>query len=170
MSHKLLYQELSTRPEHASSPPVIYSAVRVARSLVLWIIVFPFSFGHCIVCPSIHGTRNVKFHNRIHLEHVPNMKKTIVSLRINTTVIYNIGGLYELNNWHWTLQCFIRLYLQLFVGGIMFYLRYLCLFPYSGANRYCVVFLFLFFFVLCTVPYVASVSGLSIYDCPFGIL
>ena len=43
----------------------------------------------------------------------------------------------------------------------MFYLRYLCLFPYSGANRYCVVFLF--FLVLCTVLQVSL-------DCPFMIV
>jgi hypothetical protein len=43
----------------------------------------------------------------------------------------------------------------------MSYLRYLCLFAYSGVNAYCVVFFFV---------YVASFSGLSIFDCPFGIL
>ena len=39
-----------------------------------------------------------------------------------------------------------RLYLQLFVEGLMSYLRYLRLFTYSGAQNNCVVF----FFVLCT--------------------
>jgi len=34
-------------------------------------------------------------------------------------------------------------------------------------NTYCVVFLFCF--SLSSVPYVASFSGLSIFDCPFGI-
>jgi hypothetical protein len=29
-------------------------------------------------------------------------------------------------------QCSVRLYLQLFVGGLISYLRYLCLFTYSG--------------------------------------
>ena len=44
----------------------------------------------------------------------------------------------------------------------MSYLRYLCLFAYSGIQH-----------VLCGVfssscgPYVASFSGLSIFDCPF---
>jgi hypothetical protein len=43
-------QELPTLPEHPSG-------VREAPSLVflcnvLWIIVCPFSFGHCVVCPS----------------------------------------------------------------------------------------------------------------------
>jgi len=29
-------------------------------------------------------------------------------------------------------QCSVHLYVQLFVGGLMSYLRYLCLFEYSG--------------------------------------
>ena len=37
-----------------------------------------------------------------------------------------------------------------------------------GSNTYCVVFLF--GFSLSCVPYVASFSGLSIFDCSFGIL
>jgi hypothetical protein len=45
----------------------------------------------------------------------------------------------------------------------MSYLRYLCLFAYSGVQHIlCCVFL--------CVPYVASFSGLSIFDCRFGIL
>jgi hypothetical protein len=32
-------------------------------------------------------------------------------------------------------QCPVRLYLQLFVGGIMSYLYYLCLFAYSGVKH-----------------------------------
>jgi hypothetical protein len=43
----------------------------------------------------------------------------------------------------------------------MSYLSYLCLFAYSGAQHImCCVFV-LFFFVLCTVLYDASFSGLS---------
>ena len=58
----------------------------------------------------------------------------------------------------------VILYLQLFVGGLMSCLCYLCLFVYSGVQHIlCCVFV-LFFFVLCT--YVASFSGLSIFDCP----
>jgi hypothetical protein len=54
----LVEQELPTLPEHLSSPPV-FSAVRVTRSLVLYVCFVdrclsfcPFSFGHCIVCSS----------------------------------------------------------------------------------------------------------------------
>ena len=50
--------------------------------------------------------------------------------------------------------CSIRLYLQLFLGGIMSYLGYLCLFTYSGVQHIlgCVFCLFvLFVFVLCLV-------------------
>jgi hypothetical protein len=47
--------------------------------------------------------------------------------------------------------CLVRLYLQLFVGALMSYLRYLCLFVYSGFQHIlCCVFA-LFFFVLCTL-------------------
>ena len=41
--------------EHMSSPPV-FSGVRVALSLVSFCVVFcPFSFRHCVVCPSNYG-------------------------------------------------------------------------------------------------------------------
>ena len=58
----LVEQELFTRPEHQSSPPV-FSGVRVTRSLVLcdwfvdrWLSFRSFSFGHCVVCSSsIYG-------------------------------------------------------------------------------------------------------------------
>jgi hypothetical protein len=39
----------------------------------------------------------------------------------------------------------VRLYLQLFVGGLMSYLRYLCLFVHSGIQHIlCCVFVFAF--------------------------
>ena len=53
-------------------------------------------------------------------------------------------------------------------GGSMSYLRYLCLFMHSGV-QYIVCCVFLFFFSSFCVPYVGSFSGLSIFDCPFGI-
>ena len=59
---------------------------------------------------------------------------------------------------------------QLFVGGLISYLHYLHLFAYHivVSNTYSVVLLF------CSssscVPNVASISGLSIFDCLFGIL
>ena len=62
----------------------------------------------------------------------------------------------------------VRLYLELFVGMFMLsYVICVCLrvvVPYT----YCV--LFLHCFSLSCVPYVASFSGLSIFDCPFGII
>jgi hypothetical protein len=47
--------------------------------------------------------------------------------------------------------CSVRLYFQLFVGGLGSYLRYLCLFAYSGIQHilWCVFHLFVFF--LCTL-------------------
>jgi hypothetical protein len=48
-------------------------------------------------------------------------------------------------------------------------LRYLCLFAYSGVqHRLCCVFVYVL--SLSSVPYVASFSGLSIFDYPFGVL
>jgi hypothetical protein len=54
----LVEQTLLTLPIHINSPPV-FSEVRVTRSLVLcvsfvdrYLSCCPFSFGHCVVCPS----------------------------------------------------------------------------------------------------------------------
>jgi hypothetical protein len=56
-------KELSTLPENLSSP-LIFSGVRVTRSLVLCVCFVdrclsfcPFSFIYCVVCPSIYGFR-----------------------------------------------------------------------------------------------------------------
>jgi hypothetical protein len=51
----------------------------------------------------------------------------------------------------------------------MSYLRYLYLFVHSDAQHIlCVSFVFILSSYC--VPYVASFSGLSIFDCPLGIL
>ena len=61
-------------------------------------------------------------------------------------------------------RCSVRLYLQLFVGGLTSYLHYLCPFAYSGVQHIlCCVFV-LFFFVLCTLC-----CHLVSLDCPFLI-
>ena len=55
-------------------------------------------------------------------------------------------------------KCLIRLYLQLFVGWLMFYLRYLWWFAYSGVQHIlCCVFI-MFVFVLCLVYPMLRVS------------
>jgi hypothetical protein len=74
-------------------------------------------------------------------------------------------------------RCSVRLYLQLFVGGFMSFLRYLCLFAYSGVQHIlCCVLFFLYVSsscVLCTqcnqLLWIVH-SWLSILDCPFGFL
>ena len=68
-------------------------------------------------------------------------------------------------------RCSVRLYLQLFVGELMSYLHYLCLFVYSGVQHilFCVFVLFVIRLVY-WVHYLGSFSGLYIFDCPFGIL
>jgi hypothetical protein len=66
-------------------------------------------------------------------------------------------------------RCSIHLYLQLFVGKLMSYLRWLCLFAHSGVQHIlCCVFPLFVSSML--VIYVVSVSGLSIFDFPFGFL
>ena len=62
----------------------------------------------------------------------------------------------------------VRLYLQLFVAGLISYLRYLCLFAYSGINN---ILCCVYFVCLRLVYPISSLSGLSNFDrCPFGIL
>jgi hypothetical protein len=86
-------------------------------------------------------------------------------------------------------RCPVRLFLQLYVGGLMSYLSYLCLLAHSGVQHIlCCVFWFACFrivscvwccpthIVLCFLfclssscaPKVASFSGLSILDWFFG--
>ena len=66
------------------------------------------------------------------------------------SVIYQVGPLFI--NVLFTIsaltRCSVPLYLQLFVGGLMSYLRYLSLFSYSGIQH--ILCCVLFFFVLCT--------------------
>jgi hypothetical protein len=57
----LAEQELPALPKHLSSSPG-FSGVRVTLSLVLCVmfgrslfVLLSFSFGHCVVCPSIYG-------------------------------------------------------------------------------------------------------------------
>jgi hypothetical protein len=53
----------------------------------------------------------------------------------------------------------------------MFYLRYLYLFAYIDVQHiFCCDWLCLSSFCVKYVPYVTSFSGLSFFDCPFGIL
>jgi len=89
------------------------------------------------------------------------------------------------------LGCSVRLYPQLFVGGLMSYLRYLFCLCLVVTNTLCWGFYLVFFFVLCLVyggvqhilcsvfcfvclrlascvANVASFSELSIRDCPFS--
>jgi len=54
-------------------------------------------------------------------------------------------------------KCSVLLYLQLFVGGLMSYLRYLCLFAYSGVQH-------ILFYVFHRL--VASFSGLFLFWLP----
>ena len=62
-------------------------------------------------------------------------------------------------------RCSGRLYLQLFVGGLMSYLPYLCLLAHSGVQHILCCALVLFVFVS-----VASFSVLFIFDRPLDIL
>jgi hypothetical protein len=57
----LVEQELHILPEHLSSP-LVFSGIRVTRSLVLYVCFVDrclffctLSFGHCVVCSSMYG-------------------------------------------------------------------------------------------------------------------
>jgi len=61
----------------------------------------------------------------------------------------------------------VLLYLQLFVGGLMFYLRYFCLFVYSGVQHIlCCVFVFL----RLVYPMLPVSLDCPLFDWPFDIL
>ena len=64
-------------------------------------------------------------------------------------------------------QCSVHIYLQVFVGGPMSYLRYVCLLRIVVSNTYLVVCMFRL--SSSCVPYVVIFSGLSILDSSFGI-
>jgi len=67
----------------------------------------------------------------------------------------------------WT-QCSVRPYLQLFVGApSLISVICVCLWLWCPTHIFIV---YLFCFYSSCVPYFASFSGLSIFDCPFGIL
>ena len=69
-----------------------------------------------------------------------------VSLRSEFRVVMSV----MISGWK---RCSVCIYLQLIVGGLIFYLRYLYLFGYGGLQHMlCCVFA-LFFFVLCTLCY-----------------
>ena len=97
------------------------------------------------------------------VQYRSNMLREPVSLRvaIRTCIVVlccPIMCLYVLSTMLWCSlrfpdkkRCSVRLYLQLFVGGIMSYLRYLYLFACSGVQHIlCYVFVLLFV-VLCTL-------------------
>ena len=69
---QLVEQELFSLPEHLSTPPVFSGYV----FLNLWGIVYcfvdlcPFSFGHCVVCPS--SMYNLDIFNADDGYHSPN--------------------------------------------------------------------------------------------------
>ena len=69
-------------------------------------------------------------------------------------------------------SCFsVRLHFPLFVGWLMSYLRYLCLFGYSGVQHVLCCGFVLFVFVLCLVyPNVSSFCEFSILDYSIGFL
>ena len=60
-------------------------------------------------------------------------------------------------------------FVQLFVGGFVSYVHYLCLFAYGGVLFFFVFFLFVF--ILCLVYSVLTVPlDCPFVDCPFGVL
>ena len=66
-------------------------------------------------------------------------------------------------------RCQIRLYLQLFVGGFMSYLRYFCLFTYSVVYHILCCVLFCLSSFLCTLC-CQFLWIVHLFYCPFRIL
>ena len=84
-----------------------------------------------------------------------------VSLRSELRVVMSV----TISTWK---RCSVRLYLQLFVGGLMSYLRYLGKHANSGAKYIlCCGFFTMFSFVLCTLC--CQFPWLTIFDFPFDI-
>jgi hypothetical protein len=84
------------------------------------------------------------------------------------SLVFN-NNQYLLNNTNAYKQCSVRFYLQLFVVGLMHYLRYcVCLRIVVSNTTYC--FVSLLCFSSTCVSDVTSLFGLSIVDCPFAIL
>ena len=82
--------ELLTLPEHMISLPV-FSGIRVIRSLILCLCFvdyclsfYPFSFDHCVVCPSIYGFLLTLWYLQILLlilcEHLDALRVVMVSM------------------------------------------------------------------------------------------
>jgi hypothetical protein len=65
---------------------------------------------------------------------------------------------YQMSEFCVVMSVTVRLYLQLFVGGLMSYLHYLCLIAYSGVH---IVLCFLLCLSTSCVPNIVSFSGLS---------
>jgi hypothetical protein len=65
-------------------------------------------------------------------------------------------------------RCSVRFYLELFVEGFYSYLRYLCLFTYSGVQRivYCV---FVLFFLHLVYPMLSVSLGFSSSCIPYVV-
>ena len=75
---------------------------------------------------------------------------------LNMSIIVDSSDIaMPVNSWYsllWCLlRCSVRLYLKLFIGGLMSYLRYLCFFAHSGVQHILCCVYVLFFFVLCTL-------------------
>ena len=148
---------------------VVLSLNIFLENVVLHLVVF-----QVILCGELFSTNHLHRHgNKLALSlsifSFPPMKQNLYKM---LSKIKNYRGL--------ILYFHIILYLQLFVGGLLSYLHYLCLFVHSGGQHIlcCVFALFFFIYVAgfsglsivitpsSCVPYVAGVSGLSIVITP----
>jgi len=87
------------------------------------------------------------------------------ALKICETVqSQNVDFLYDFG-----IKTMFGIYLQLFVGGLMSYLRYLCLVACSGVRHIlcCVV---VFIFLRLVYPVLPVSQDCPYFHCPFGIL
>ena len=91
----LLEQEMLTLLVHISAP-LVFSGVRVTRSLVLCVCFVdcclsfcPFSFGHCVVCPfSIYGDLIISLVSSNSFYHCVCNKSNTTGVNIGTGTAY----------------------------------------------------------------------------------
>ena len=100
-------------------------------------------------------------HGEVRVAHIFKffMLSYYVSLRSETRVVISVTMSAKK-------RCSVRLYLKLFAGGFI-YVICVCL-RIVLYNTYCDMFLFRL--SLSCVPFTASVSGFSMFDCHFRIL
>jgi hypothetical protein len=113
------------------------------------------------------------------INNCTNINKTIIShlksLNIEKTTTYDIenlspglGQALKCGRVYWRSLNVNLSPKYFFVGGLISYLRDLCVFAYSGVQHILCCVFDLFFFILCTLC--CQCFWIILFDCPFGVL